>query len=57
MRCLPPADGDDLSAVTVSGIRAVLRRYERRAMSLDDAAREIRDLIEHDRTRRHRSVP
>lgn len=49
----PPADGGDLSASTVHGIRAVLLRYERRAVSLDDAVREIRDLVEHDRTRRH----
>ncbi|HEX6443912.1 MAG TPA: hypothetical protein VF053_02410 [Streptosporangiales bacterium] len=44
--------GDDLSALTVTGIRAVLRRYERRVLSLDDAVRKIRDLIQHDRARR-----
>lgn len=53
--CRIPGNGDDdLSASTVSGIRAVLRRYERHAVSLDDAVREIRELIEHDRARRRR---
>lgn len=55
MTCRTSGTGDDdLSSVTVSGIRAVLQLYDRRAMSLDDAVREIRDLIEHDRTRRRR---
>lgn len=55
----PPGwDGaDDLSTLTVSGIRAVLRLYERRALSLDDAIGEIRDLVVRDRARRHRHPP
>lgn len=45
----PPENGDDnLSASTVYGIRAVLRRYESHQLSLDEAVREIRDLIQHD---------
>lgn len=54
----PPGNGDDdLSAATVCGIRAVLRRYERRGLSIDDAVEEIRELIEHDRARRQARPP